>query len=101
MSRKILGFDARGDLVGQAQQALKAGGLLTGDINEIYGNATLAAVIQFQSWHGLPVSGVMDDSSWTALTGSPVPCIAERCLQITAALEGMVMVWRSATSTVP
>ncbi len=88
MSRKILGCGARGDLVGQAQQALKAGGFLTGDIDEIYGHATRAAVNEFQSGHGLPVIGVVDDSSWTALTGSPVPPIAERCLQITAALEG-------------
>ncbi len=55
---------ARGDAVRSVQQALINQGIsVTGGIDGVFGSATETALKQFQSGHGLPASGVVDDAT--------------------------------------
>ena len=61
-----LGVHARGDLVVWAQEHLvTAGEPIT--IDGAFGPQTLAAVESFQTTEGLPATGLIDQSTWTAL----------------------------------
>ena len=55
-----------GDLVVWAQEHLVSAGLQSG-IDGRFGSETQAAVQQFQSDHGVPVTGVVDVATWSAL----------------------------------
>jgi hypothetical protein len=61
-----LGRGARGDVVVWAQEHLNGAGAglpVTGN----FGTGTRTAVRAFQTTHGLPVTGVLDPATWTAL----------------------------------
>jgi hypothetical protein len=61
-----LGKGAQGDLVVWAQEHLvSAGEQIT--IDGAFGPATMAAVQNFQQAHGLPVTGIIDPTTWQAL----------------------------------
>jgi Putative peptidoglycan binding domain len=61
-----LGQGAQGDVVVWAQEhLLSAGQRLTVDGG--FGPATKAAVVAFQTLHGLPASGLIDQATWQAL----------------------------------
>ena len=57
----------RGDVISDMQQRLKAAGSLKGDIDGIYGGDTVKAVKEFQRSRGFPVSGVIDEVTYSAL----------------------------------
>jgi hypothetical protein len=61
-----LASGARGDLVVWAQEHLVSAGQ-TLAISGLFGSAMLAAVESFQSAHRLPVTGLVDQATWTAL----------------------------------
>jgi hypothetical protein len=52
-----------------------------------FGNLTMGAVRQYQALRSLPVTGAVDDRTWSVLMNSQQPDIFERCLQLTAAFE--------------
>lgn len=88
MSRIYLARGCRGGIARKLQVALAAGGYYTGGIDGAFGGGTRDAVIALQTDKRLPRSGAVDEATWTAATASPLPGVAERCLQLTAAFEG-------------
>lgn len=87
-TRTVIAQGARGQLVRQVQRALQQGkrydGLLDGD----YGPGTAAAVKAQQKAAGASVTGAVDGRTWKALTGSEVPGLFDRILQVTMRFEG-------------
>lgn len=57
----------RGDMISDMQQRLKAAGSLKGDIDGVYGGDTVKAVKDFQKSRGFPVSGAIDEVTYSAL----------------------------------
>jgi hypothetical protein len=62
----VIGSGAKGDLVVWAQEHLLTAGETT-SVNGNFGSTTLAAVIAFQTAHGLSVDGVIGPQTWAAL----------------------------------
>lgn len=88
MARLLFGPGARGESVRTIQQKLTSAGFDTHGIDASYGPGTVAAVKGFQQKHGLAVTGNVDDQTWAALTGAPIPSLRERCLGLTSTFEG-------------
>lgn len=59
-----------GPVVAMLQGVLKIGFGYTGAIDGIFGPVTDAAVRNFQSDSGLPVTGIMDERTWMAPAGA-------------------------------
>lgn len=70
----------RGDVISDMQQRLKAAGSLKGDIDGVYGGDTVKAVKDFQRSRGFPVSGAIDEVTYSALrdisAGTPAPVVS-------------------------
>lgn len=70
----------RGDVISDMQQRLKAAGSLKGDIDGVYGGDTVKAVKDFQKSRGFPVSGAIDEVTYSALreisAGTPAPVVS-------------------------
>lgn len=61
-----------GAAVSELQQLLNANGINIA-VDGIFGNATRAAVVQFQQQNGLVVDGIVGPQTWQALRrGSPI-----------------------------
>jgi peptidoglycan hydrolase-like protein with peptidoglycan-binding domain len=85
----LLAKGARGELVRKVQLGLTGQGFDPHGADGKYGKDTEAAVKAFQQANGLePDDGKVRVSTWTKITGSPVPTTQERSLQVTAAFEG-------------
>lgn len=59
----------RGDMIADMQDRLAVAGYLTGASDGVYGGGTAAAVEQFQRDHRLPVSGAIDEQTFSLLEG--------------------------------
>ncbi len=68
-----LRFHAKGEAVSTMQQALKAQGYYTGEVDGKFGAGTLTAVKDFQTAKGLKVDGVAGEATLTALYGKAAP----------------------------
>lgn len=88
MARIILARGCRGGIVRKLQVALAASGYYTGGIDGAYGGGTERAVAALQRAKRLAVTGTVDEATWQAASAAPLPSVAERCLQLTAAFEG-------------
>ncbi|MFL6245308.1 MAG: peptidoglycan-binding protein [Thermoanaerobaculia bacterium] len=89
MTRLLFGPGARGESVRIIQQKLTAAGFDTNGIDASYGHGTITAVEAFQTRHGLPATGNVDDETWALLTdNAPIPALRERCLGLTSTFEG-------------
>lgn len=88
MSIKGLARGSFGDLVGTLQTALQQSGLYTGTIDGDFGGGTERAVRSLQADAGTPQTGCVDPATWQRATGLEWPDLFERCLQLTARLEG-------------
>ncbi len=89
MTRLLFGPGAHGESVRIIQEKLTAAGFDTNGIDASYGHGTVAAVQAFQTKHGLPVTGNVDDTTWSLLTANaPIPSLRERCLGLTSTFEG-------------
>lgn len=89
MTRLLFGSGAHGESVRIIQQKLTAAGFDTNGIDASYGHGTISAVQAFQTKHGLPVTGDVDDATWALLTANaPIPTLRERCLGLTSTFEG-------------
>ena len=62
------------------QQRLQEAGSLKGDIDGVYGGDTVKAVKDFQRSRGFPVSGAIDEVTYSALqhisAGTPAPVVS-------------------------
>jgi len=67
LDRPVLRSGARGVSVADAQTMLREKGYQIGEVDGIFGSATRAAVLAFQSDHGLRVDGVVGGDTWGAL----------------------------------
>ncbi|HMG55693.1 MAG TPA: peptidoglycan-binding domain-containing protein [Kofleriaceae bacterium] len=56
-----------------AQAAFKQLGYDPGPIDNVYGRATRNAVMRFQRAQHLPVTGILDEQTWSAIVGQLVP----------------------------
>jgi len=88
MSRVIFGPGARGSIVRSLQLALRDTGCAALDADGPFGKNTAAAVSSFQQARAFPVSGLIDADTCSALGPGLLPSLEERCLQLTAAIEG-------------
>lgn len=88
MGAKGMGRGCFGDLVNVLQVALQQQGFYTGAVDGDFGGGTERAVQAFQASAGRQQSGRADPPTWQGATGLPWPSLFERCLQVTARLEG-------------
>lgn len=78
----------RGGTVIQFQKAIAAGNPTPLSIDGVFGNQSEMALRTWQSRHGMTVTGMVDELTWSAATGEGLPNHFRRCLAITAAFEG-------------
>lgn len=64
---KTLRYSQRGPLVEMAQLALQRAGVLSDDIDGIFGNQTQSAVIAWQTSRGLTPDGIIGPATWQSL----------------------------------
>lgn len=57
----------RGDVISDMQRRLQTAGYLKGEIDGVYGQDTVHAVQAFQKNHGFPISGAIDEMTYSAL----------------------------------
>lgn len=89
MTRLLFGPGARGESIRILQQKLVDAGFDTNGVDASYGHGTVTAVQAFQQKRGLPLTGNVDDVTWSTLTGNaPIPSLRERCLGLTSTFEG-------------
>lgn len=88
MSRPLFARGAKGHLIARLQHALSGEGLYSGTVDGDYGGGTERAVGACQRAAGLPETGRADDVTWTTAMHSDIPSPFERCLQVTARIEG-------------
>jgi peptidoglycan hydrolase-like protein with peptidoglycan-binding domain len=88
MPRTVCARGVHGACVATLQQGLSRNGLYSGVVDGLYGGGTERAVRAHQVIAKLPPTGVADEVTWTSATGLPIPPLASRCLQLTAAIEG-------------
>lgn len=78
----------RGGTVIQFQKAIAAGNPTPLSIDGVFGNQSEMALRTWQSRHGMTVTGMVDELTWSSATGEELPNHFRRCLAITAAFEG-------------
>jgi len=88
MSRPLFARGAKGHLISRLQSALSSGGFYTGLVDGDYGGGTERGVRAVQDASGLPETGRADDVTWTSVMHADIPPLFERCLQLTARIEG-------------
>jgi peptidoglycan hydrolase-like protein with peptidoglycan-binding domain len=67
-----------GDAVKQAQRALRRSPDTTLEVDGEFGPLTETSTKEFQQREGLPVTGIVDESTWKALPdGNPMPVLQE------------------------
>jgi hypothetical protein len=87
MARVYFAKGSRGDLIRNLQKGLTAGGFDTKGTDGIYGGDTQAAVESFQKANQLDSAGGVDDATWVKATGTAIPGIRDRSLQLTSTFE--------------
>ncbi len=88
MAKVILAQGARGPWVERVQRELRRRGFNPGAIDGVYGARTREAVAGFQASVQVEPTGEIDDWTWSALLGTPLPSPRDRCIQLTADFEG-------------
>ncbi|MBI3781043.1 MAG: peptidoglycan-binding protein [candidate division NC10 bacterium] len=88
MPRTLFARGCRGGIVKKIQQSLSQEGYYAGTLDGLYGGGTERAVSLYQMERTLEPTGKVDDVTWQSLMRMDIPPVQERCLQLTAALEG-------------
>jgi peptidoglycan hydrolase-like protein with peptidoglycan-binding domain len=89
MERTFFGPGLCGEIAKQIQNALLTAGFDPGGTDGFYGNNTAKAIRAFQQSKEYPVTGLVDEATWKALVKNVnVPPTVQRCLSLTAAIEG-------------
>jgi len=70
------------------QKKLNEAGFPAGTADGVWGGHTMNALRAWQQAKGGPVSGMIDDQTWTGLMAKPIPALSQRALQLTGAWEG-------------
>jgi Putative peptidoglycan binding domain/Glycosyl hydrolase family 46 len=86
--RTLFSIGAAGDTIRAIQTTLTNAGYPVGKVDGNFGDATAAALNQFQGKNQLSNTGFVDEATWQKLMDQPIPTVAERCLQLTACFEG-------------
>src|SRR5271163_2002224 len=86
--RTLLGIGSIGEIVRQVQAVLITQGSGLTKADGVFGAGTTTAVRQFQTKKSLPVTGVVDNTTWQPLMNRLMPPAGDRSLQLTAAFEG-------------
>jgi len=78
LGQPVVQLGDTGDAVTQAQRALRRTPNTTLEVDGEFGPLTEEATKEFQQQAGLPVTGVVDDTTWLALpNGNPMPVLSE------------------------
>jgi Putative peptidoglycan binding domain len=77
-----------GSIITDIQASLNAITAFDIAMDGAFGRQTEQVLSGFQSARGLPVTGMVSDTTWVALMNSAEPPIFERCLQVVASFEG-------------
>ena len=88
MARLLFAKGVRGEIVRKLQRRLTDLGFDPKGVDGDFGDATREAVQVFRASIGLEATGTIDVPTWQQLMGVPIPSVAERSLQLTAAFEG-------------
>ncbi|MGH7864405.1 MAG: peptidoglycan-binding protein [Candidatus Binataceae bacterium] len=88
MPRTLYARGAHGETVKTIQRALLSAGFDPQGIDGGFGTHTAAAVRLLQTAQRLPVTGIVDETTWQRLMHAPIPETYVRCLDLTAAFEG-------------
>lgn len=88
MARLLFGVGAIGRPIELLQAALLGAGYDPKGTDGHFGHDTRKAVERWQKGAGAAKSGAITDTEWLQLTGAPVPSVEERCLGLTASIEG-------------
>jgi hypothetical protein len=88
MGGVLFGPGARGSIIRSLQLALRDAAQISLPADGIFGAQTAAALCCFQRAHALPVTGVLDQQTCSTLAPGLAPSVEDRCLQLTAAIEG-------------
>jgi peptidoglycan hydrolase-like protein with peptidoglycan-binding domain len=88
VSRTLFDVGAQGPLIVGLQQALASHGFDPKGSDGLYGSDTAGAVRAFQTAAAQQPTGSVSDGLWTAVTGTAVPGVEDRSLQLTSTFEG-------------
>ncbi|MCI0409530.1 MAG: peptidoglycan-binding protein [Acidobacteria bacterium] len=88
MSRILFARGSRGRIIQRIQTVLQRDGYYTGRADGFFGGGTERAVHRLQMEKQREATGKVDVATWEGLMGVEIPRLQERCLQLTAALEG-------------
>jgi len=88
MARLLFAKGVRGEIVRKLQRRLTDLGFEPKGVDGDFGDATHEAVQAFRASIGLEATGLIDVPTWQRLMSAPIPSVAERSLQLTAAFEG-------------
>lgn len=92
MARIYFSRGCRGMIAKRIQTDLQRQGFVVGDPLKFadgdFGTKTETALKFLQTARALLVTGAVDRPTWEQLTADPLPSLFERCLQVTAAVEG-------------
>lgn len=88
MATKGMGRGSFGDLVNVLQVAMQQQGFYTGVVDGDFGGGTERALWALQSSASQQQTGCADPATWQRVTGLDWPPLFERCLQLTARIEG-------------
>ncbi|TDP64232.1 peptidoglycan-binding protein [Roseateles toxinivorans] len=92
MGRVYFAKGLKGMIARRIQTDLLRQGIFAGAAEKFvdgdFGGNTTAALQALQQRRSLPVTGSVDEATWSQLTPDPLPSLYERCLGLTAAFEG-------------
>lgn len=92
MGRVYFAKGLKGMIARRIQTDLLRQGIFAGPAEKFvdgdFGGNTTTALQSLQQKRSLPVTGTVDEATWSQLTHDPLPSLYERCLGLTAAFEG-------------
>jgi len=92
MGRVYFAKGLKGMIARRIQTDLLRQGIFAGAAEKFvdgdFGGNTTTALQTLQQRRALPVTGSVDEATWSQLTHDPLPSLYERCLGLTAAFEG-------------
>nr|WP_316639602.1 peptidoglycan-binding protein [uncultured Roseateles sp.] len=92
MGRVYFAKGLKGMIARRIQTDLLRQGIFAGAAEKFvdgdFGGNTTTALQALQQKRSLPVTGTVDEATWSQLTHDPLPSLYERCLGLTAAFEG-------------
>jgi hypothetical protein len=88
MARVFFAKGVRGEIPRRMQRRLTELGFDTKGVDGVFGGDTFNAFQKFQQSRKLAVTGEVDEATYQALLGEPIPPVRDRGLGVTATFEG-------------